>query len=77
VAEGVDVRDREAVIDEIDRSSTTSARSRFDGKVTLYMIAGCGPMSRASETVRPVLTSECAWARLAAVMRFAVPRWSS
>ena len=43
----------------------------------LYMIAGCGPMSRASETVRPVRTRDAAWARLAAVMRFAVPRWSS
>ena len=40
----------------------------------LYMIAGCGPMSRASETVRPVRTSETAWARLAGVIRFAVPR---
>src|SRR5260221_399934 len=59
------------------RTTTTSARSRADGKVTLYMMAGCGPMSRESETVRPVRTSAWAWARLAAVIRLAVPRWSS
>src|SRR5512132_1563430 len=34
-------------------------------------------MSRASETVRDFFTSACAACRLAAVMRFTVPRWSS
>src|SRR5688500_7936318 len=43
----------------------------------LYMIAGCGPMSRARDTVRPVRTSACACARFASVIRFTVPRWSA
>ena len=74
VTERVDVGDREAVVDEIEAIEHDVARSRADGNVTLYMIAGCGPMSRASETVRPVRTSEAAWARLAGVIRLTVPR---
>src|SRR5215207_8208685 len=59
------------------RSSTTSARSRSDGNVAWYMNTGIGTTSRASETVRPVFTRPIAAWRLAAVMRFTVPFWSS
>ena len=59
------------------RSSTTSARSRSDGNVAWYMNTGIGTTSRASDTVRPVFTSPIAPCRLALVIKFTVPFWSS